>query len=127
MLRDRMKIAEASAEFLAIISTKLESSAVKNMEDVKKQIFLLVSENARYYYNLVDDKMNKSASENYNINTWSDLGISFSSSNGYSYDLKDGVVDLKYLGVDWYGSGKLLGKNYFIKLNLADHISNHNK
>lgn len=127
MLRDRMKIAAASAEFLAIISAKLENSTVKSMEDVKKNIFLFVSENARYYYNLVDDEMIKSTSEDYNINTWSDLGISFSSSNGYSYDLKDGVLDLKYLGVDWYGRGKLLGKNYFIKLNVADYISNNNK
>ncbi|MCE9872002.1 MAG: hypothetical protein RSA68_12805 [Hafnia sp.] len=115
VLRDKLKVATATAEFFALISTRLEHSDTKSIKERKKEIAELISQSYSDYYQLIHNAHAHDNNSRYYIDSWTDSGIVFSSSDGYLFELNNDILTVKLFGVDWYGNGKLLGKSYFMK------------
>lgn len=115
IMRTRMSIAEANAEFYSLIANELAAKGNMSYGAYKNQIFDMFAELAPFYLDRVKQL--------YGTKTGDITLLSLSKSDyrvmddkGYVMSFTQGAVELDIKGVTWFGNGKLLGKEYYVNV-----------
>ncbi|MCK6741607.1 hypothetical protein ABKT77_09200 [Enterobacter cloacae] len=117
--QSRLNIAQADAELFGVIAANMEASKdISTFSGWQQKVAQIVTEHAPSYLNKI--KLLTSASNNNHFVSFVVKENSFAvlDSNGYELSQAGGVPLLRVRGVDWLGNGKILGKEYFVSVNI---------
>lgn len=115
VMRTRISIAEANAEFYSLMANALAEKGNMSYANYKNQIFDMFSELAPFYLDRVKQLyMGKQGDITLLSLAKSDYRVM--DPKGYVMSFSQGAVDLEIKGVTWFGKGKVLGKEYYVNV-----------
>lgn len=115
VMRTRMSIAEANAEFYSLMANALAAKDNMSYGSYKNQIFDMFSELAPFYLDRVK-QLYAVKKGDINLISLSNGDYRVMDDRGYVMSFSQGAVDLEIKGVTWFGNGKLLGKEYYLDM-----------
>lgn len=113
VMRTRMSIAEANAEFYSLMANALAGRGTMSYASYKNQIFDMFSELAPFYLDRVK-QLYAGKKGDVTLLSLSKDDYRVMDDKGYVMSFSQGVVDLEVKGVTWFGNGKMLGKEYYL-------------
>ncbi|HAU5638611.1 hypothetical protein [Citrobacter amalonaticus] len=119
--QSRLNLAQANAELYAVVASNLATiDGVTSWEAWQQQIAKIVTDFAPSYLQKV--KLLTVASTNASFISFNVTENSFSVTNagGTEYSQYGAVPSLRARGVDWWGNGKILGKDYYVNIKFMD-------
>lgn len=111
-LSTKMAIALTNADMFAVVAKELQTKSNLTVEEFRNEVKRVFGALAKTYLDRIQQHYSRGL--HYNLLQMQNGQFVFSCSNGYlfSYDLNSLVLRLS--GINWYGNGQLLGKDYFI-------------
>ncbi|BFI52668.1 Uncharacterised protein [Yersinia pseudotuberculosis] len=119
-LQTQLAVAKANADIFAIIAVELEKKPGLTVNEYSVQIKKVFSEVASAYLQRVKALYAVGAGVNYKLITYSDEGFKFISNDGYLFEYGYDSLSLYFNRIPWYGSGKILGKEYFFSVSYIE-------
>jgi hypothetical protein len=113
VMRTRISIAEANAEFYSLMANELAMKGNMSYGAYKNQIFDMFAELAPFYLDRVK-QLYGSKTGDITLLSLSNSDYRVMDNKGYVMSFSQGAVDLEIKGVTWFGNGKLLGKEYYL-------------
>jgi hypothetical protein len=113
VMRTRMSIAEANAEFYSLMANALATKGNMSYGSYKNQIFDMFSEWAPFYLDRVK-KLYSGKKGDINLISLSNGDYRVMDDRGYVMSFSTGAFELDVKGVTWFGNGKMLGKEYYL-------------
>jgi len=113
VMRTRMSIAEANAEFYSLMANALAANEGMSYAAYKNRIFDMFSELAPFYLDRVK-QLYAGKKGDITLLNLSNVDYRAMDDKGYIMSFSQGAVDLEVKGITWFGNGKMLGKEYFL-------------
>jgi hypothetical protein len=120
VMRTRMSIAEANAEFYSLMANELAMKGNMSYGEYKNQIFDMFAELAPFYLDRVKQLYGGKVGDT-TLLSLSNSDYRVMDDKGYVMSFSQGAVDLEIKGVTWFGNGKLLGKEYHVNVPYFSH------
>lgn len=121
-LSTKMAVSLANADIFAVIAKELQSKSNLTVEEYRTEVKRLFGLLAMTYLERIQQHYSRGL--NYNLIQIQNGQFTFSCSNGYLFNYDVNSLVLKLSGINWYGNGQLLGKDYFIEVAyLSDNIN----
>ncbi|WP_368529583.1 hypothetical protein [Enterobacter cloacae] len=117
--QSRLNIAQADAELFGVIAAGMEASKdISTLSGWQQKVAQIVTEHAPSYLNKVKLLTSASSTNNFVSFLVKDNSFAVLDSRGYELSQAGGVPSLRVRGVDWLGNGKILGKEYFVDIDI---------
>jgi hypothetical protein len=113
IMRTRMSIAEANAEFYSLMANALADKGKVSYATYKNQIFDMFTELAPFYLERVK-QLYAGKKANITVLSLSNSDYRVMDDKGYAMSFSQGAFELDVKGVTWFGNSKLLGKEYYL-------------
>lgn len=113
VMRTRMSIAEANAEFYSLMANALATKGNMSYGSYKNQIFDMFSELAPFYLDRVK-QLYAGKTGDITLISLSNGDYRVMDNKGYVMSFSQGAFELDVKGVTWFGNGKMLGKDYYL-------------
>jgi hypothetical protein len=113
VMRTRMAIAEANAEFYSLMSNALADKGNMSYAAYKNQIFDMFTELAPFYLDRVKQLYGGKKGD-ITVLSLSNSDYRVMDDKGYVMSFSQGSFELDVKGITWFGNGKLLGKDYYL-------------
>ncbi|WP_297202367.1 hypothetical protein [uncultured Pluralibacter sp.] len=116
---EKMAIALANAELYGFIVTNLKSDAALNRDQYRKEIQKMVTQYGERFFNRINDHQQRNSQAQYVGRIVGPNSFIITDQHGVTYAQSGSVSSLTNNGIDWLNSGKIMGKDYYLKLNIA--------
>ncbi|HGM5493351.1 TPA: hypothetical protein ACKP1B_005071 [Serratia fonticola] len=118
-MKVRMSIAQATAQFYAVIANNLKKDKNMSWSDYQQDVASITEIYAPEYLKSIKTIFNATEA------TYTPLNITLNSLNvmdsrGLELVQATNFMLFKSRGVDWLGNGKILGKEYFVEIRVID-------
>ncbi|CAI1542675.1 hypothetical protein [Serratia fonticola] len=113
VMRTRMAIAEANAEFYSLMGNALADKGNMSYAAYKNQIFDMFTELAPFYLDRVKQLYGGKKGD-ITVLSLSNSDYRVMDDKGYVMSFSQGAFELEVKGITWFGNGKLLGKDYYL-------------
>ena len=110
----RMAIAEATAQFYAVVAQNLSSAQGLSFARYRQQVADIALQYAPVYFQSIKIHFNQRAGEQVQINRLDNRNYAVSDSSGREIAYSNGVFSYKRQGVDWLSGGYILGRLYMV-------------
>lgn len=110
----RMAIAEATAQFYAVVAQNLSPEQGQSFSRYRQQVAEIALQYAPVYFQSIKIHFNQHASEQVQINQLDNRNYAVSDSGGREIAYRNGVFSYKRQGVDWLSGGYILGRLYMV-------------
>jgi hypothetical protein len=111
-LSTKMAVALTNADIFAVIAKELQDKPNLTVEQYRTEVNRLFGLLATTYLERIQQHYTRGL--NYNLMQIQNGQFIFSCSNGYLFSYDVNSLVLKLSGINWYGNGQLLGKDYLI-------------
>lgn len=113
-LSTKMAVSLANADIFALIAKELQAMPNLMVEQYRAEVKRLFTALATTYLERIQQHYSRGLS--YNLIQIQNGQFTFSCSNGYIFNYDINSLVLRLSGINWYGNGQLLGKDYFIEV-----------
>ncbi|MFV8849451.1 hypothetical protein [Serratia fonticola] len=120
VMRTRMAIAEANAEFYSLMANALADKGNMSYTAYKNQIFDMFAELAPFYLDRVKQLYGGKKGD-ITVLSLSNSDYRVMDNKGYVMSFSQGSFELDVKGITWFGNGKLLGKDYYLDVPCFSH------
>ncbi|CAI0750496.1 hypothetical protein [Serratia fonticola] len=120
VMRTRMAIAEANAEFYSLMGNALADKGNMSYAAYKNQIFDMFTELAPFYLDRVKQLYGGKKGD-ITVLSLSNSDYRVMDDKGYVMSFSQGSFELDVKGITWFGNGKLLGKDYYLDVPYFSH------
>ncbi|HBE9079628.1 hypothetical protein [Serratia fonticola] len=121
-MKVRMSIAQATAQFYAVIANNLKKDKNMSWADYQQDVASITESYAAEYLNSIKKIYNANQATYTPVAITID-GLDVIDSRGLELVQTPNISVLKSRGVDWLGNGKILGKEYFVEIRVIDSKS----
>lgn len=118
-MKVRMSIAQATAQFYAVIANNLRKDKNMSWSDYQQDVASITESYAPEYLNSIRSIFNANQATYIPVAITLD-GLDVIDSRGLELVQTPNISVLKSRGVDWLGNGKILGKEYFVEIRVID-------
>ena len=116
---EKMAVALANAELYGFIVANLKPDAALTREQYRKEIQKMVAQYGERFFNRINDHQQRNAQAQYVGRIVGPNSFILTDQHGVTYAQSGSVSSLTNNGIDWLNSGKIMGKDYYLKLNIA--------
>ncbi|MFV8846090.1 hypothetical protein [Serratia fonticola] len=118
-MKVRMSIAQATAQFYAVIANNLKKDKNMSWVDYQQDVANITESYASEYLNSIKNIYSANQATYTPVAITVD-GLDVIDSRGLELVQTPNISVLKSRGVDWLGNGKILGKEYFVEIRVVD-------
>lgn len=118
-MKVRMSIAQATAQFYAVIANNLKKDKNMTWVDHQQDVANITESYAPEFLNSIKNIFNANQATYTPVAITVD-GLDVIDSRGLELVQTPNISVLKSRGVDWLGNGKILGKEYFVDIRVMD-------
>lgn len=118
-MKVRMSIAQATAQFYAVIANNLKKEKNMSWSDYQQDVASITENYAPEYLKSIKTIFNATQATYSPVNITLN-GLDVMDSRGLELVQAPNFVLFKSRGVDWLGNGKILGKEYFVEIRVID-------
>ncbi|TLV02073.1 hypothetical protein FE839_24230 [Klebsiella indica] len=115
----QVALAKATAQLYALLATNL-GNQLQTAAMIDVRVKQSLADLAGDYLSSVQQMYRDTREQTMTVNLLNETGYVVSDGSGNILRRSDAGFRLTYRGIEWLGSGKILGKEYFVNLNLRD-------
>lgn len=115
----QIALAKATAQLYALLATNLGNQP-QTAAMVDARVKQSLADLAGDYLNSVQQMYRDTQAQTMTVNQLNETGYTVSDGSGNILRRSDAGLRLTYRGIEWLGSGKILGKDHFVNLSLRD-------
>lgn len=114
----QLAVAKATAQFYALIANDVNREAAYSLSDLNRAVIHSIDNYAPEYLNAIKETYATLANSSLNVETLGQMGYSFSDKRGHVMMKNDSTMRLVWRGVTWLDQSTIMGKDYFVTINL---------
>lgn len=119
-VRVRLAIAQSTAQLYALIANNTPNDVPLTMAEYQQNVTTTMKHYAGEYLRTIGAQYQNTLTREVAVNDVTPSGFSVSDNKGHELVNADRKATLRYQGVDWLGNGHILGKVYFVELNIIE-------
>lgn len=116
---DHMAVAKSTAQFYSLIANDLQQKSDYSFSELKKNIDMSIDSYAAQYLNAIKINAEALQSAGVEVSELSSTGYKIIDNKGASLSKEGEGFLLTYQQIPWLGDGKIMGKDYYVTVNLA--------
>lgn len=116
---EKMAVALANAELYGFIVANLKPDVALTREQYRKEIQKMVAQYGERFFNRINAHQQSNSQALYVGKIVGPNSFILTDQHGVTYAQSGSVSSLTNNGIDWLNSGKIMGKDYYLKLNIA--------
>lgn len=116
---DQMAVAKSTAQFYSLIANDLQQKSEYSFSELKKNLDTSIASYAAQYLNAIKINAEALQSAGIEVSELTSSGYKITDNQGTSLSKESDGFLLAYQQIPWLGDGKIMGKDYYITVNLA--------
>ncbi|WP_404317365.1 hypothetical protein RX799_24495 [Klebsiella oxytoca] len=118
---DRLTVAQANADLYGFIISNLNRESILSFSQYHGEIARLIDAYGERYFKKIQFLQGRSENQQYTGRVTGENSFTFSDSYGALYEQHGSIFSLSIDGIDWLGNGKILGQNYYLKIDISEN------
>lgn len=116
---EKMAVALANAELYGFIVSNLKPDSALTRDQYRREIKKMIAQYGERFFSRINDHQQKNSQALYVGRIVGPNSFVLTDQHGVTYIQNGSIPSLTNNSIDWLNSGKIMGKDYYLKLNVA--------